>query len=116
MSPDPLPDTQSHRPGTIGAGVRKDQRELVAAKPGYDIGFAGAFTNDGSGLDKCLAASKMTVLVVDRFEAVQVEEDHRQRSLAAHRALRFLTKYLVEVARVRQQREVVGDRERFGPL
>ena len=116
MSSDPLPDAQGHGLGALGTGVREDQGEFVAAEPGDDVGFTGAVADDGARLDERLAARQVAVGVVDRLEAVQVEEQHRQRPLAAHGALGLLPQHLVEVARIRQQRQVVGHRQRLGAL
>ena len=54
--------------------------------------------------------------IVDRLEAVEIDEQQRQRPPAARRALGFPPQHLVQIARVVQVREVVGDRQRLGAL
>ena len=54
--------------------------------------------------------------VVDRLEAVEVDEQQRQRPAASRRALGFAAQHLRQVARVVQLRQVVGDRQRLGAL
>ena len=61
-------------------------------------------------------AGQVAVLVVDPLEAVEVEEDHRQRDAVALAALDLAAEVEVQVARVEQPREVVGDRELLGAL
>ena len=51
-------------------------------------------------LDQRPAAAQMAVRVVDRLEAVEVEEQQRQRPAAARGALGFPPQHLVQVARV----------------
>ena len=116
VGPDAVPDALGDSLGAFGARVRQDQRELVAAEPGDDVGFTGAAADDSAGLHERLAARQMAVVVVDLLEAVEVEEQHRQRTAAAHRALGLAPQHLVEVARIGQQRQIVGDRQRVGLL
>ena len=101
------------RHGAFRAGVGQDQREFVAAEAGDDVGFTGAPADHGAGFDQRLAARQVPVAVVDLLEAVEVEEQQRQRAAAAHRALGFAAQHQVQVARVVQPRQVVGDRQRL---
>src|ERR1051325_8554050 len=55
----------------------------------------------------------MAVDVVDLFEPVEIDKKQRQRPAIADGALRLFAKDLVEVARVEELREIVGDRERL---
>ena len=78
--------------GALRAGFRQQDRELVAAEPGHDVGFAGAASNDGGRLDERPAAQQVAVGVVDPLEPVQIDEEQRQRPAAAHGALRLLAR------------------------
>ena len=104
------------RHGAFPARVGQDDREFVAAEPGHDVGFAGAAADDAGRLDQRLAARQMAVAVVDLLEAVQVEEQQRQRPAAARGALGFAAQHQVQVAGVVEPREVVGHRQRLGLL
>ena len=112
----PLPNTHRHGHRALRARVGQDERELVTAEPGHDVGFTGALADDGAGLDERLAACQVAVAVVDLLEAVQVEKQHRQRPAAAHRALGFAAQHQVQVAGVGEPRQVVGHRQRLGLL
>ena len=70
--------------------------------------------DDVGRLDEGAAAEQVAVGVVDLLEAVQVDEEQRQRPAAAHRALGFLAKRVVQVPRVVELGQVVGDRQRLG--
>ena len=67
-------------------------------------------------LDQRAAAGQVAVRVVDRLEPVEIDEQQRQRPAAARGALGFPAQHLVQVARVVQLRQVVGDRQRLGAL
>ena len=71
--------------GAVAAGIGQDQGEFVAAEPGHDVGFTGAAADDRGRLDERLAARQVAVAVVDLLEAVEVEEQQRQRPAAARR-------------------------------
>ena len=71
---DPLADALRNRQRARRAGVGQDQGELVAAKPGDDVGFARAAADDRAGFDQRPAAGEMAMAIVDRFEAVQIDE------------------------------------------
>src|SRR4051794_40448903 len=53
----------------------------------------------------------MPVLIVHAFESVEVEEDDRQRDAVALAALDLASDVQVQVARVEELGEIVGDRE-----
>src|SRR2546423_9330784 len=73
----------------VAAGVGQHQRELVAAEARDDVGLARAPPDDGGGLDQRAAAKQVAVRVVDRLESVEIDEQERQRTAAARRALGF---------------------------
>ena len=54
-------------------------------------------------------------LSLTRLEPVEVQEQQRQRTARARRALGFPSQHLVQVPGVVELRQVVGDRERLGP-
>ncbi len=55
----------------------------------------------------------MSVVVVDRFEIVDVGHDDRERPVVAARTLEFLTQTIEEVAVVLEAGEPVGHRQRL---
>ena len=70
--------------------------------------------DDVGRFDERPAAEQVAVGVVDALEAVQIDEQQRQRPAAAHRALGLLAQDLVQVPRVVELGQVVGDRQRLG--
>ena len=56
------------------------------------------------------AAPQVAVLVVDRLEAVEVDEQQRQRRAVAVDELQLAVERLVEVPEVVERRHLVGDR------
>ena len=78
----------------LAAGVGQDQRELVAAEPRDDVGFARARADHRRRFDQRPAAEQMPVGVVDRLEAVEIDEQQRQRPAAARGALGFAPQHL----------------------
>ncbi len=95
-------------------GLGQENGELVPAKPCNDVRLARAGLDDVGRLDEGAAAEQVAVGIVDSLETVEIDEEQRQRPAAAHRALRFLAKGVVEVPRVEELGEVVGDRQRLG--
>ena len=113
---DSLADALAHRIRAVAAGIRQDQSELVAAEARHHVGLARAAANDRGRLDQCAAAGQMPMRVVDRLEAVQVDKEQRERPSAARRALGFATQDLIQIPRVVQVREIVGNRQRLRPF
>ena len=64
-------------------------------------------------LDQRPAAGEMAMHVVDRLEPVEIHEQQRQRPAAARRALDLAPQRLIQIPRVVQLRQVVGDRQRL---
>ena len=102
--------------GALAAGIGQHQGELVAAEAGDDVRFAGADADDRRGLDQRRAAGQMPVRVVDPLEPVEIDEQQRQRPAAARGALGFPAQHLRQIPRVVELGQVVGDRQRLGPL
>ena len=74
VSGDPLPDALGDGERAGRAGIGQDQRELVAAESGNDVGFPRAAADDRAGFDQRATAGKMSMAIVDRFEAIQIDE------------------------------------------
>ena len=110
----PLADASADGVGAVRAGFGQDQRELVAAEPRHDVRFPRAARMTAAASTSARLPEQVAVGVVDRFEPVQVDEQQRERPAAAHRALGFPAQRLVQVARVVELRQVVGDRQRLG--
>jgi hypothetical protein len=58
----------------------------------------------------------MPVAVVDRFEAIEIDEQQRQRPPAPRSPLGFAPQHLREISRIVKLRQIVGHRQRFGAL
>ena len=71
---------------------------------------------DAAHLGQGARAGQVPVLVVDALEAVQVEEDDRERDAVALAALDLAPDVEVQVARVEELGQVVGDGELLGAL
>ena len=80
MNAQSLTDAVSHRRGTFGSGVRQHDSKLVTTKPGDDVGFTRASTNDGGGFHERPASGLVPVRIVDSLETVEVQEQQRQRT------------------------------------
>ena len=78
---EPIADALADRHGAVAGGVGQDERELVAAEPGDDVGFARAGANHAGRFHERTAAEQMPVRVVDRLEAVEIDEQQRQRAV-----------------------------------
>src|SRR6476660_1269007 len=89
----------------LSAGVGQHQRELVAAEPRDDVGFARAAANDRRRFYQRPAAEEMPVGVVDRLEPVEIDEEQGKRTAAARRALGFAAEHLVQKPGVVETRE-----------
>ena len=77
VRPDAFADTLADRVGAVRAGIGEHQCEFVAAEARDHVGFARAPSNDRGRFDQRPAARQVSVLVVDRFESVQIDEEQR---------------------------------------
>ena len=91
-------------------GLRQDHHELVAAVARGDVGVAHRGADQEADLAQRAAAAQVAVGVVDRLEAVEVDEQQRQRAAVAVDQLQLAVERLVEVAEVVERRDLVGDR------
>ena len=71
----------------LGRGLGEDEHELLAAVAAEDIAGADAPGDETRQLPQHGVADPVAVRVVDRLEAVDVHEGHRQRLGVARRAL-----------------------------
>src|SRR6185436_2464070 len=62
-----------------------------------------------------VVAGRMSAAVVEVLEVIEVEEDQRQRRLAATRAIPFVRQRALEIAAVRDAGEIVLERQRLEP-
>src|SRR5687768_937521 len=69
--------------------VGQNQRKFITAEARDHVRFPGASPNHCRRLHERLAAGEVTVVVVDLFEAVEVEKQQRQWAPAARSTLRF---------------------------
>ena len=76
----PFADALGDHDRAFATGLRQDHRELVAAEARHDVGFAGAAADDRGRLHQRTAAGQVPVCVVHRLEAVQIDEQQRQRA------------------------------------
>ena len=78
MNAQSLADAVSYCRGTFGASVGQYDCELIATKPGDDVGFTRATANDRCGFHERPASSLVPVHIVDSLETVEVQEEQRQ--------------------------------------
>src|SRR5262245_18524247 len=116
MGSSAFPDALGYRNSATQSRIRQHQSKFVAAEARDHIGLPGTALNHCSGFDRCPAAGEVPVRIVDRFEAIQIDEEQRKWSSAASGALGFTAEDLIQVARIVELCQVVGDRERFDAL
>ena len=90
--------------------VGQDHDELVATVAGSDIGLADRGTQQESHFAQHLAPPKMSVLVVDLLELVEVHEDQAQTRLVPCDELELAVESLVKVAKIEERAHIVEDR------
>src|SRR4029077_10211713 len=78
-----------------------------AAETGNRVGFAQAGSEAATNLDQQLIASCVSQTVVDHFEAIQVDEQHRQLLAVALRAGEAVGDAVEEQSTVWQTRQRV---------
>ena len=72
---------QLQRP--VGIGLRHQHRELVAGEAGDDVGGPHPFAQDLGDLADQVVAGVVAEAVVDRLEAVDVDDHHRALAAVA---------------------------------
>ena len=95
----------------VARGLGEDQRELVAAVAGRDVGGAQRRPHQLGHVDQDAVAVEVAEAVVDELEVVQVEHHDAQRPVGPHGAHDLLGQPLVQVAVVEEagQRVAVGE-------
>ncbi len=85
-------------------GLGEDDRELVAAVAGCDVGRAQHLAEPVGDAGERDVPDEVTEPVVDLLEVVEVEDDEREAAVVAARAGDLALERLFEVARVVQAR------------
>src|SRR5687768_2517383 len=88
-----------------------DDGELVTADPRDDVTRARLAAQQGSDMLKEPVAFLVAEAVVHELEAIGVQQEQHQSARVPNRAGRLLTQSLVEMARVVQAGELVGQGE-----
>ena len=99
-----------------GVGLRHQHRELIAGEAGDDVGGAHPLAHGrGDAADQAVAGV-VAVSVVDRLEAVDVDDHHRPLAAVAGAEGDVLVELGAEAAAVEQagQRVVVGEVAQLG--
>src|SRR5438105_9166987 len=91
-----LPD----RGRSLKRALRKDQGEFFAAVTGEQFFLADHGLDDSRQLAQRKVAAKVAVLLINRFEVIDVKKQQRQRSLVPRRPGQLPVEELHEVALV----------------
>ena len=99
-----------HGPATIG--IWKNDRELLTAIPRHEVARTADAAGDGGG-DGVQAgiAHQVAILVVEQLEMIDVDQQHRELSVRAHRPAPFPVQHLVKAAAIRHAGQRVRRRE-----
>ena len=100
----------------LGVGVGQQHDELVAAVAGDDVVVAQLAAHRLGDRAQDVVPGQVAVLVVDRLEVVEVEQQAGQRGAGAARAGDLLAHAQVQRAVVEQPGQGVGDRGEAGVL
>ena len=87
--------------------------ELVAAKARDDVRLATTFAQHARGVDEGAIAGEVSVSVVDVLQMVDIDEDHQDVALHAHRQLERLLRERDERATIGQPRQLVDEQQRL---
>ena len=101
----------------VGVDLGQDDPELVSAQPCQDVSFADpAPKGRGDRLEQVVARF-VAELVVDRFEMIEIEQEHGPAAPVAGRGLGLLGQRLLEAPTVEQRgQEIVIDEMLQTPL
>ena len=101
----------------LGVDLGQDDPELVSPQPCEDVSFADpAPKRRGDRLEQVIARF-VAELVVDRFEMIEIEQEHGPAAPVAGSGLRLLRQRLLEAPTVEQRRqEIVIDEMLQTPL
>ncbi len=93
--------------GLRGIDLGQDDPELVTAQPCQDVRFADPVPQGrGDGLEEVVTRF-VAEPVVDGFEVIQIEQEHRPAAAIAGRGLGLLSQRLLEVPAVEQRRQKI---------
>ncbi len=104
-----MPSATVAAPG-VGVGQRDDEFLAAVARDVIAVA-AQAARQRLRDLAQHVVAGRVAVVVVERLEVIDVDEQHGQRAAAARRALGFLREHRIERAAVVEARQRIGVRE-----
>ncbi len=93
----------------LGAGIRHEDDELIAAVAEAEIAEAAELAETGAGVGEQLTADEVTVGVVDELETVEVKEGEADGNALLGAEFEFAAEDVVEMAGVVESGAVVGD-------
>ena len=99
----------SDDPGALGVGVRQEDRELVATDPEGTIDPAQARDGEAAEVGQGPVAGGVALLVVDRLELVDVQQDERDRDAVAVGLGDLTVELLLERTVVAETGERIGE-------
>ncbi len=97
--------------GAAGIGIGQHQDEFIAAQTRYRVLFAHHQVQASGQRDQQFVADAVAQRVVDVLEVIEIEENQRQRLMAALRAAERVADAVLEQAAVRQPGERIEMRE-----
>lgn len=99
--------------GFVSDGLRHEDAEFVPAVSRWHIDLAAIGANDLGRELEDLVAALVTHGVVERFEAVEVDHQERQRPVVAGGFIPGAIEHFVEPAAVAEARKLIGARHRL---
>ncbi len=87
--------------------VGSDDHELLTAIAGDEVGSARGVGQYAGGLAEDFVTGRVTIVVVDAFEAVEVGDDHGERSASAAAHIPFANELFFEEGSVSETGEAV---------
>ena len=94
--------------------IAKQVKELVATRAAHGVFVPGELEQPTGDLLEHEIAGSMAVVVIDAFEAVQVEEHHRQGPVIAFGEQIGLSQPIIKQVAIRKPRCGVMQSKRFG--
>src|SRR5437870_1941828 len=102
---------QRERLGCVG--LRKQKSEFVATEAKSGVRRAQRFSQSGCDRPQDVIPTKVTELIIDFFEPVEIQSDKGERLRVALGAIQFLFKSLTKQAAVVEAGKRIGDRVAF---
>ena len=102
-----------HDCGACACRIRQQQHELLAAKTGHEVGRAmnGSTQHSCNGF-QALVAGDMAVVVVVRFEMIDIDHQDAERSVISRVALTFHQQHFIKVTSVCDSQQTILPTER----